>query len=251
MSPRAVKDAVRRKRRAEAGAPARGMRARPPKRAAPYRKNPEYARGDEPVEQRDVKALWERVNAKKNAGWWLSSGLLLPFDLMPRLFQQNGYPAGVHTLMNILGTDDLDDELDLERYHVNSFAYWLENLDKLASEPLELAADDELMDGHHRLAAAVARGLRKVPVVVLKPRENPRAFMGRRYRMTKNPRPPAILEDYMPFYHFRALIAERESLAEDARIRARYDVEALEEAREHEAEIERLEGELRAWRERR
>jgi hypothetical protein len=40
MTPDQVADAVRRKRRAEASAPARGSRARAPKRVATYRKNP-------------------------------------------------------------------------------------------------------------------------------------------------------------------------------------------------------------------
>lgn len=65
--------------------------------------------------------------------------------------------------------------------------------------------------------------------------------------MPRNPGPPVTSDDYMPYYRFRTLIAEREALAEDARIRARYDVEALEEAREHEEEIACLEAELREW----
>jgi len=46
MTPDEVADAVRRKRRAEAGAPARGSRARAPKRVATYRANPEGIDGD-------------------------------------------------------------------------------------------------------------------------------------------------------------------------------------------------------------
>jgi len=46
MSPSEVKDAIKRKRAAEAGAPGRGSRARAPKRVATYRANPPIEVGD-------------------------------------------------------------------------------------------------------------------------------------------------------------------------------------------------------------
>jgi len=54
--------------------------------------------------------------------------------------------------------------------------------------------------------------------------------------------------DPQTWIRYRQRIDEHRTAAQDARIRARYDLEALDEARAHDAEARRLEAELAAWR---
>lgn len=53
--------------------------------------------------------------------------------------------------------------------------------------------------------------------------------------------------EYLRFYEFQKQIAAHRKAAEDCRRRARYDFEALVDAREHDAEAERLTEEYKAW----
>lgn len=53
--------------------------------------------------------------------------------------------------------------------------------------------------------------------------------------------------EFLRFYEFQKQIAAHRMAAEDCRRRARYDFEALLEAREHDAEAERLTEEYKAW----
>jgi hypothetical protein len=54
--------------------------------------------------------------------------------------------------------------------------------------------------------------------------------------------------DPQTWIRYRQRIDEHRTAAQNARIRARYDLEALDEARAHDAEARRLEAELAAWR---
>jgi len=84
MSKEEVADAVRRKRRAEASAPARGSRARSPTRVATYRQNP---RKPPPLTERELEDL-PRANA-----FWMDFEIENGPEYLPAAMQDAQWPA--------------------------------------------------------------------------------------------------------------------------------------------------------------
>jgi hypothetical protein len=131
----------------------------------------EYATGDEVVYNVDVRKLWQAVISSEDARWGVGKGFLY-FKDAERKLRKFKDKICERVILGASFTDDDEIDIDAEldaKWHAKSLAYWYGEIVAAGDEipPIELDETGHLLDGYHRLVAAVVQGVQTLPAVTV------------------------------------------------------------------------------------